>query len=694
MSKTSKKLLIPTFRHCMTKYRTVRMDSFLKNFNTSQKTTTEKSLDSTSNSSNSNNANSKKTPSKAATTKRKRIRKEDAKQEEQNKKLPKLQESVKTTESTIIESAPSVMNTIGLPAGIDTQTLLSSISGQLSSTDKDMIQMLATKMAEEIAAQKLREMLPDVSAAPIAVTTTPSTTSAAPTVNSPASKKSKEEREQEKQKRDEEKHQRELKREEEKRQREEKREKEKRQREQKREEEKQKREEEKQKREEEKQKREEERLKKEEEKRKNIEEKERKQLRIASFFTVKKKTPTNTVHVTTTNSTASNTLDANNTAPEDTKITSDFDATFLPFYLRANVTLCEPNSFSKPPDVLMRIQTNMDTILKAGVNPKNCTNAESAKPQDSNSHESLADYLKARRVKRGYKLPYQTRDAVEAFNAGSANDEKRLVKILQSLPQKYISFSENVRPPYAGTFTKPVTRFPRNNPFYRIPVEEAGFNYDYDSEIEWTQEDEDGEDLDMDDESDDNDDLAMEDDDLDGFVSSDESGAPQRRMMIAGPLTPVTMWNDKSDTANETFAPMAIDILAYCGDMDSIDPFFDYWTVPKKQPQSQPQVQALQSPQQLSIGQLRSSSSSSSNQPQAGLAKKLVATVDMKSFITKIQGTDMNQIMLVETLKREFPQYSKETIRNTIRQIAHRVGEKEPNKVWKINQDVWELHAL
>lgn len=666
------------------------MDSFLKNFNTTQKTATEKSLASTSNSSNSNNANSKKTLSKVTTTKRKRILKEDGKQEEQNKKLPKLQES------TFNKSALPVANTIGLPAGIDTQTLLSSISGQLSSMDKDMIQMLATKMAEEIAAQKLREMLPDVSAAPIAVTTTSSTTSAAPTVSSPASKKSKEEREQEKQKRDEEKHQRELKREEEKRQREEKREKEKRQREQKREEEKQKREEEKQKREEEKQKREEERLKKEEEKRKNIEEKERKQLRIASFFTVKKKTPTNTVPVTTINSTASNTLDANNTASEDKKVISDFDATFLPFYLRANVTLCEPNSFSKPPDVLMRIQTNLDTILKAGVNSKNCTQTESANPQDNSSHESLADYLKARRVKRGYNLPYQTRDAVEAFNAGSANDEKRLVKILQSLPQKYISFSENVRPPYAGTFTKPVTRFPRNNPFYRIPAEEAGFNYDYDSEIEWTQEDEDGEDLDMDDESDDNDDLAMEDDDLDGFVSSDESGAPQRRMMIAGPLTPVTVWNDKSDTANETFAPMAIDVLAYCGDMHSIDPFFDYWTGPKKQPQSQPQVQALQSPQQSSIGQLRSSSSSSSssNQPQAGLAKKLVATVDMKSFITKIQGTDMNQIMLVETLKREFPQYSKETIRNTIRQVAHRVGEKEPNKVWKINQDVWELHAL
>jgi chromatin assembly factor 1 subunit A len=563
-----------------------------------------------------------------------------------------------------------------------------------------MIQMLATKMAEEMAAQKLRELLPDVATTPATTTDLASSTAVAPATDSPASKKSKE-REQEKQKREEER----LKREEEKRQRELKREEEKRQREQKREEEKRQRE---LKREEEKQKREEERLKKEEEKRKQIEEKERKQLRIASFFTVKKKPATTLVPATTSDgaigSENSHGTDASSSTKEEKKVVSDFDANFLPFYLRANVTLCELNCFSKPPEVLMRIQTYLDTILKTndgGANAEGSASTETKPLQDSSAREPLAEYLKARRVKRGYKLPYQTRDAVEAFNAGTAADETRLVKILQSLPQKHIAFSENVRPPYVGTFTKPVTRFPRNNPFYRIPTEETGFNYDYDSEIEWTQEDEDGEDLDMEDESDENEDFITEDDDLDGFVSSDESGAPQRRIMIAGPLTPVTVWNDGSNSAHATLAPMAVDVLAYGGNMHSIDPLYDYWTVPKKQTQPLP----LQPPQQLSIAQLRAPSSSSASAstatalgsgaaaPVAVPAKKMIATADMKPFLTKIRGTEMNQIMLVETLKREFPHYSKEIIRNTIRQVARRVGEKEPNKVWEINQDVWALHA-
>ncbi|KAF5096877.1 hypothetical protein D0Z00_002614 [Geotrichum galactomycetum] len=696
------------------------MDSFLKNFNTSQKTpTTKKPVSNGSNGTSNNSSPSKKATNKSPAAKRKRPSKTDGKQEGPNKKQSKSPAS-KTPESAPAP-APVAATSSGLPAGIDAQALLSSISGQLSSVDKDMIQMLATKMAEEMAAQKLRELLPDVAAAPATTTDSTLSTTTTPASDSAASKKLKE-REQEKQKREEErlkreeeKRQRELKREEEKRQREQKREEEKRQRELKREEEKQKREEERLKREEEKQKREEERLKKEEEKRKQVEEKERKQLRIASFFTVKKKAATTVVPATTTGgalgSANSHSTDASTPTKEEKKVVSDFDATFLPFYLRANVTLCEPNSFSKPPEVLTRIQAYLDTILKSngcGANAKDSAPTEAKPLQDNSTRESLAEYLKARRVKRGYKLPYQTRDAVEAFNAGTTADETRLVKILQSLPQKHIAFSENVRPPYVGTFTKPVLRFPRNNPFYRIPTEEAGLNYDYDSEIEWTQEDEDGEDLDMEDESDDNEDFVTEDDDLDGFVSSDESGAPQRRIMIAGPLTPVTVWNDGSESAHATLAPMAVDVLAYGGNMNSIDPLYDYWTVPKKQAQPQPQHQPLQPPEQLSIVQLRAPSSSSSSSSSststasgskaaapgaAAPAKKMIATADMKPFLNKIRGTEMNQIMLVETLKREFPHYSKEIIRNTIRQVARRVGEKEPNKVWEINQDVWALHA-
>ena len=36
-----------------------------------------------------------------------------------------------------------------------------------------------------------------------------------------------------------------------------------------------------------------------------------------------------------------------------------------------------------------------------------------------------------------------------------------------------------------------------------------------------------------------------------------------------------------------------------------------------------------------------------------------------------------------------FPQYSKEIIRNTIREVAKRVGDKEPNKKWEINKEFW-----
>lgn len=40
-----------------------------------------------------------------------------------------------------------------------------------------------------------------------------------------------------------------------------------------------------------------------------------------------------------------------------------------------------------------------------------------------------------------------------------------------------------------------------------------------------------------------------------------------------------------------------------------------------------------------------------------------------------------------------FPQYSKETIRNTIREVAKRVGDKEPNKVWEIKAEIWRLYT-
>lgn len=490
----------------------------------------------------------------------------------------------------------------------DTESLLSSISDNLSEdlrlqlTNSDsIIQTLAVKMAEEMAAKKLREL-----------SANDEESGSSADKKKEAKEKARIEREaaalrkeQEKQRKEEERNRKEQERLEKKEQERLRKEAEKL----KREEEKIKRDEEKAKREEERlAKREEERLKKEEERRKKEEEKrlkdeekkkqteviERKQSRIANFFAVKTASPVK--------------------APPPTIEVSDYDSTFLPFYLRANIHLCEPTAFSKPSEELQAIEKTLDSILLQG-----------NEPQTPSS--SLTDWLASKRVNRGFTLKHTANDAVVA-SSSETSSEADLVNILISLPQKFIRFAENVRPPYVGTFSKSREGgIPRNDPFFKTGT---GLNYDYDSEIEWTQEDDEGEDLDLDDESDENEE---EDDDMDEFLSSDE--APIARRLIVGPLTPSAQWND-GITNQEAFKAMEMDVLAFENNTISIDPFFDYWAPPPKT-------------KQFAKGDdLRPLALTNDKKK-----KKLIATTDMKAFVHKIQGTEMNQIMLVEILKKE-----------------------------------------
>lgn len=490
----------------------------------------------------------------------------------------------------------------------DSESLLSSITGTLSEdlrlqlTNSDsIIQTLAVKMAEEMAAQKLREL-----------STNDEESASFNEKKKEAKEKARLDREaaalrkeEEKQRKEEERNRKEKERLEKKEQERLRKEAEKL----KREEEKSKRDEEKAKREEERLvKREEERLKKEEERRKKEEDKrlkdeekkkqteviERKQSRIANFFAVKKASPVKG-------------------SPPAVEV-SDYDSTFLPFYLRANIHLCKQTAFLRTPEELQAIEKNLDSFLLQG-----------NEPQTPNS--SLNDWLASKRVNRGFTLEHTAKDAVVA-SSSETSSEANLVSILVSLPQKFIRFADNVRPPYIGTFSKSREGgIPRNNPFFKTGT---GLNYDYDSEIEWAQEDEDGEDLDLDDDSDENEE---EDDDMDEFLSSDE--APIARRLIVGPLTPSAHWND-GITNQEVFKAMEMDVLAFENDTISIDPFYDYWSPPPKA-------------KQLAKGEdLRPLALTNDKKK-----KKLLATTDMKAFVHKIQGTEMNQIMLVEILKKE-----------------------------------------
>ncbi|TWU72249.1 hypothetical protein ED733_001082 [Metarhizium rileyi] len=109
---------------------------------------------------------------------------------------------------------------------------------------------------------------------------------------------------------------------------------------------------------------------------------------------------------------------------------------------------------------------------------------------------------------------------------GANNMLQEARKKLAGIPQKVITFSNDVRPSYYGTVTwnpyalgrNAMARLARKSVGRRLPLD-----YDYDSEAEW-QEDE-GEDVDMDDDEEELDD----EDDMDGFLDdADDSGLSRR----------------------------------------------------------------------------------------------------------------------------------------------------------------------
>lgn len=381
-------------------------------------------------------------------------------------------------------------------------------------------------------------------------------------------------------------------------------------------------------------KKEEERLKREEQKRKEAEFKEKQQSTISNFFIVNKKSEPPFSQV-------SNQSDVKTKSTEDQ--TSDFDKFFLPYYKRADVEIYLPTA----------------ARLEHG----------NAQPEDQN----IIDWFKSQRCERGYDLKYTANDVLNIAN-DEKSTEKDIFDALLTLPFKHLQFEENVRPPYQGTFSRSIPGgVPRANPFF---TEGSSLNYNYDSDLEWSPEDEEGEDLDNDDDESDDATMDEEEEDMDDFLSSDENEGTNRRRIL-GPLKPFISWND-GEQDQDLYKSMELDILLRNEEVDSIDPFHDYWTVPtEKKKKSTPGQTKLR----IASGSLQTEDS-----------KKLIKEEDMKSFLLTIQGAEVNQTFLVETLKIDFPQYSKEAIRATLKEVASRVGEKEPNKRWTVDQKVWSLY--
>jgi hypothetical protein len=60
----------------------------------------------------------------------------------------------------------------------------------------------------------------------------------------------------------------------------------------------------------------------------------------------------------------------------------------------------------------------------------------------------------------------------------------------------------------------------------------------------------------------------------------------------------------------------------------------------------------------------------------------------LKHFLQKVEGSDMNQTLLFETLCRDFPSIKRGTVKQTLKTCASRDREK---KRWVVNSE-YRLH--
>ncbi len=293
------------------------------------------------------------------------------------------------------------------------------------------------------------------------------------------------------------------------------------------------------------------------------------------------------------------------------------------------------------------------------------------------------------------------------------------VKLLESTPYKILSFREDFRPPYQGTFTRTlsprISRRLRRKPAQRVMPK---VDYDYDSEAEWEAPEAGDEDLEDEDELSDDEDAV---DEMADFLDDEDETA--RRRVITTDVEPVCtglFWEGEADS---TIA--GIDLALYRMDVLSddtrlpIDPYStDHWsqtgkTTPSKNKHQPSDVEesttpAMQPPRLPLVvvnapngsplkkfvtmssnvipthGQKENEAPDASNKSTTNPKKptKMISPDLMPAFKTAVAGSDLNKVALVEILKKQFPKCSKDAIKGTLETIAVRQGSKEADKRW------------
>lgn len=231
-------------------------------------------------------------------------------------------------------------------------------------------------------------------------------------------------------------------------------------------------------------------------------------------------------------------------SPKDPKAqSSEYERLFPPFYMHMHTTLAPETRFSRDEAGLKYARIKIDEHLQSSedarpsltaFNPFELLHIPPRKRSSCGSQRNTVKDLVAR-------IHGTSQNPIDLTESRSKAVDKPTA-LLVAIPIKYLSFAEDVRPPYIGTYTKvsdPQTCSKlRRNPFTRsLPT-----NYDYDSEAEWEEPGE-GEELDSEGEEE----VGEEDeeDEMEGFLDDEEAGdgtrmANAKSRLVASDLQPLS----------------------------------------------------------------------------------------------------------------------------------------------------------
>lgn len=306
--------------------------------------------------------------------------------------------------------------------------------------------------------------------------------------------------------------------------------------------------------------REEKRRRKEEEKLKAEEEKKKKdkgQMKLGNFFNIPASTRPRASSVDSKGRTSmspapqSSNVSAAIASPMKTPNKPEktaYEKLFPDFYIQQGVTVAPINRFERDEEAVEAIESILDSYLSGDRSPGR---------QRTFDAPALFHTSSLYDKPRG-KKHVPVREIMSDFYSGNSSKPidlttdsqnsqiKRTGDLLKGIPMKILHFQEDVRPPYRGTYTsRPVSGMSKlaRNPLRRdLP----NTDYDYDSEAEWIQDDEDAEDLKS--EGDEEEELG-DDEDMDDFLDDEnDETANSRRLVLQGDLEPVSTglcWEDR-----------------------------------------------------------------------------------------------------------------------------------------------------